>query len=121
MLADAAIAVNPNDSRYKVPSQFFFFVLVMLTYRQHLHNKFVIHPFIDRRLPIITDDSVLDTVDGTGAVKIAPAHDQYDYEIGLRHNLPLVNILNDNGTLNDNAGEFKVRYTPQAPSEADDW
>ncbi|KAF8308576.1 hypothetical protein DL93DRAFT_2171021 [Clavulina sp. PMI_390] len=87
MLGDTAIAVHPDDARYK-----------------HLHGKFAIHPFLDRRMPIITDSIAVDMEFGTGAVKITPAHDPNDYEVGLRHKLPFINILNDNGTLNENAG-----------------
>lgn len=77
---------------------------------QHLHGKFAVHPFVDRRLPIVTDSIVVDMEFGTGAVKITPAHDGNDYEVGIRHNLPFINILNDDGTLNSNAGgKFKVR------------
>lgn len=66
------------------------------------------HPFLNRRLPIVTDTYV-DMEKGTGAVKITPAHDENDYEIGKRHNLEFVNILNDDGTFNGNAGKrFKV-------------
>lgn len=71
---------------------------------QHLHGKFAKHPFVDRRLPIVADDMV-DKDFGTGAVKITPAHDPNDYEVGKRHNLEFVSILNDDGTLNANAGE----------------
>lgn len=93
MLGDTAIAVHPNDPRYK-----------------HLHGKFAKHPFLDRKIPIITDDIIVDMEFGTGAVKITPAHDPNDYEVGMRHNLPFINILNDDGTLNENAGEkFNVR------------
>ncbi|PCH34745.1 hypothetical protein WOLCODRAFT_79194 [Wolfiporia cocos MD-104 SS10] len=88
MLGDTAIAVHPDDPRYK-----------------HLHGKFAKHPFLDRRIPIITDAIVVDMEFGTGAVKITPAHDFNDYEVGVRHNLPMINILNDDGTLNVNAGE----------------
>ncbi|KZT01902.1 uncharacterized protein LAESUDRAFT_763338 [Laetiporus sulphureus 93-53] len=88
MLGDTAIAVHPDDARYK-----------------HLHGKFVIHPFLDRRLPIITDSIIVDMEFGTGAVKITPAHDPNDYEVGVRHNLSFINILNDDGTLNANAGK----------------
>ena len=92
MLGDTAIAVHPNDPRYK-----------------HLHGKFAKHPFLDRKIPIITDDIIVDMEFGTGAVKITPAHDPNDYEVGMRHNLPFINILNDDGTLNENVGEkFKV-------------
>ncbi|OSD00306.1 hypothetical protein PYCCODRAFT_1437437 [Trametes coccinea BRFM310] len=88
MLGDTAIAVHPQDPRYK-----------------HLHGKFAKHPFVDRRIPIITDDIVVDMSFGTGAVKITPAHDPNDYEVGVRHKLEFINILNDDGTFNENAGE----------------
>ncbi|GAA5976762.1 hypothetical protein JCM11641_000863 [Rhodosporidiobolus odoratus] len=91
LLGDTAIAVHPDDERYK-----------------HLHGKFALHPFIDRRLPIITDSIAVDMSFGTGAVKMTPAHDPNDYEVGMRHKLEFINILNDNGTLNANAGpEFE--------------
>ncbi|EJD51939.1 hypothetical protein AURDEDRAFT_111494 [Auricularia subglabra TFB-10046 SS5] len=87
MLGDTAVAVHPEDPRYK-----------------HLHGKFVHHPFVPgRRIPIITDEYV-DREFGTGAVKITPAHDPNDYDIGQRHQLEFINILNDDGTLNENAG-----------------
>ena len=76
---------------------------------QHLHGKFAKHPFLDRRLPIVTDSIVVDMAFGTGAVKITPAHDPNDYDVGVRHKLDFINILNDDGTLNHHAGErFKV-------------
>lgn len=76
---------------------------------QHLHGKFAVHPFLDRKIPIITDAIVVDMEFGTGAVKITPAHDPNDYEVGVRHNLEFINLLNDDGTYNANAGErFKV-------------
>ncbi|KAF8332211.1 tRNA synthetases class I-domain-containing protein [Amanita rubescens] len=91
MLGDTAIAVHPDDPRYT-----------------HLHGKFALHPFLDRRIPIITDSIVVDMTFGTGAVKITPAHDPNDHEVGLRHDLKFINILNDDGTLNENVGsEFK--------------
>ena len=100
MLGDTAIAVHPADPRYK-----------------HLHGKFAKHPFIDRRIPIVTDDIAVDMEFGTGAVKITPAHDPNDYEVGQRHNLDFINILNDDGTFNANAGEmFKVRHRGLRPS-----
>jgi valyl-tRNA synthetase len=89
MLGDTAIAVNPNDERYK-----------------HLVGKFARHPFLDRLLPIVAD-SYVEPEFGTGAVKITPAHDANDYAIGTRHKLEFINILNDDGTLNENAGKFK--------------
>lgn len=91
MLGDTAIAVHPDDARYT-----------------HLHGKFAVHPFVPaRRLPIITDAAAVDMAFGTGAVKITPAHDPNDYEVGVRHGLEFVNILNDDGTLNGACGVFK--------------
>ncbi|KIK55696.1 hypothetical protein GYMLUDRAFT_205313 [Collybiopsis luxurians FD-317 M1] len=87
MLGDTAIAVHPDDTRYK-----------------HLHGKFAVHPFVDRQLRIIPD-TMVDMEFGTGAVKITPAHDPNDYEVGVRHKLEFINILNDDGTFNANAGE----------------
>ncbi|ODQ51028.1 hypothetical protein SAICODRAFT_60694 [Saitoella complicata NRRL Y-17804] len=89
MLGDTAVAVHPDDERYK-----------------HLHGKFVKHPFVDRKIPIVCDSIVVDMAFGTGAVKITPAHDPNDYEVGKRHNLEFINILNDDGTLNNTCGEF---------------
>lgn len=99
MLGDSGIAVHPNDERFKA------FV-----------GKKAKHPFVDRLLPIIADTYV-DPEFGTGAVKLTPAHDQNDFTLGKRHNLEFINILNDDGTLNGNAGKFKgqrrfdARYT----------
>lgn len=91
MLGDTAIAVHPDDKRY-----------------QHLHGKLASHPFIaDRKIPIVADSIAVDMEFGTGAVKITPAHDPNDYDVGVRHKLPFLNILNDDGTLNEHAGEFK--------------
>ncbi|KAL6301447.1 tRNA synthetases class I-domain-containing protein [Sparassis latifolia] len=87
MVGDTAIAVHPDDPRY-----------------MKYHGKFAVHPFLNRRLPIVTDMHV-DMEKGTGAVKITPAHDENDYGIGKRHNLEFINILNDDGTFNENAGE----------------
>ncbi|KAI4228106.1 MAG: hypothetical protein L6R36_001886 [Xanthoria steineri] len=89
MLGDTGIAVNPKDNRYT-----------------HLIGKNAIHPFVDRLLPIIADDYV-DAEFGTGAVKMTPAHDPNDFAIGQRHNLKFINIMNDDGTLNSNTGEFQ--------------
>uniref|UniRef100_A0A7E4ZYM2 Valine--tRNA ligase n=1 Tax=Panagrellus redivivus TaxID=6233 RepID=A0A7E4ZYM2_PANRE len=88
MLGDVAIAVHPEDDRY-----------------HHLIGKFVDHPFLPRKLPIVAD-SFVEKDFGTGAVKITPAHDHNDYEVGVRHQLPLINILDDDGNLLDNCGEF---------------
>ncbi|KIS68423.1 putative valine--tRNA ligase [Mycosarcoma maydis] len=90
MLGDTAVAVHPDDSRYK-----------------HLHGKNVIHPFVPgRKVPIVADSIIVDMEFGTGAVKITPAHDPNDYEVGKRHDLEFINILNEDGTLNENCGEF---------------
>ncbi|KAK3747841.1 hypothetical protein QZH41_015985 [Actinostola sp. cb2023] len=83
MLGDTAVAVHPDDKRYK-----------------HLHGKFAVHPFCDRKLPIVCDDMV-DPEFGTGAVKITPAHDHNDYAVGQRHNLPFINMIDDNGLIAD--------------------
>jgi len=88
MLGDTGVAVNPNDKRYK-----------------DLVGKSAILPILDRELPIIAD-SYVDMDFGTGAVKVTPAHDPNDFEIGNRHNLEKLNILNDDGSLNENAGKF---------------
>ena len=92
MLGDTAIAVNPEDERYK-----------------HLIGKTCIIPFVEREIPIIADNYV-DMEFGTGVVKITPAHDPNDFEVGERHNLPKINILNDDGTINENGGKFKGLY-----------
>lgn len=85
IMADAAICINPNDERYL-----------------HLHGKKVFIPLINREIPVILDDYV--TMDfGTGCLKVTPAHDLNDYELGQRHNLPVIDILNDDGTLNEKA------------------
>uniref|UniRef100_A0A4W5M726 valine--tRNA ligase n=1 Tax=Hucho hucho TaxID=62062 RepID=A0A4W5M726_9TELE len=81
MLGDSAVAVHPADPRY-----------------QHLKGKMVLHPFCDRKMPIVFDEFV-DVNFGTGAVKITPAHDHNDYEVGNRHNLAFINILDENGLL----------------------
>ncbi|HEY5327782.1 MAG TPA: valine--tRNA ligase, partial [Mucilaginibacter sp.] len=86
IMADAAICINPNDERYV-----------------HLHGKRVLIPLINREIPVILDEYV--TMDfGTGCLKVTPAHDLNDYELGQKHNLPIIDILNDDGTLNEHAG-----------------
>jgi valyl-tRNA synthetase len=76
---------------------------------QHLLEKkaFAKHPFLDRRIPIIGDKVLVNMAFGTGAVKVTPAHDPNDYDCGKRNNLEFISILNDDGTLNENAGSFK--------------
>jgi valyl-tRNA synthetase len=85
MLGDSAVAVHPDDDRYR-----------------HLVGQEIILPLVDRRIPIIADDYV-DPEFGTGCVKITPAHDFNDYDIGQRHDLPQFNILNDDAAINDSA------------------
>lgn len=89
LFGDTGVAVHPNDPRYT-----------------HLHGKFVIHPFLGRKIPIITDAEAVDMEFGTGAVKITPAHDANDYSTGKRNNLEFINIMNDDGTFNENAGTY---------------
>ena len=89
MLGDTAVAVNPNDPRY-----------------QNLIGKTVTLPIMRRKIPIIADEFV-DPEFGTGCVKVTPGHDPNDFEMGKRHNLPFINILHKDGTLNENGGEFQ--------------
>uniref|UniRef100_A0A674BRB2 Valine--tRNA ligase n=1 Tax=Salmo trutta TaxID=8032 RepID=A0A674BRB2_SALTR len=98
MLGDSAVAVHPADPRY-----------------QHLKGKMVLHPFCDRKMPIVFDEFV-DVNFGTGAVKITPAHDHNDYEVGNRHNLAFINVLDENGLLINVPAPFLVQYTPTTPS-----
>ena len=88
MFGDTAVAVNPNDERYK-----------------DLIGKNVILPIVNKAIPIVADEHA-DPEFGTGVVKITPAHDPNDFEVGQRHNLPQVNVMNDDGTMNELAGEF---------------
>jgi len=87
MLGDSGVAVHPNDERYR-----------------DLVGQEVILPLVDRRIPVIADDYV-DPEFGTGCVKITPAHDFNDYEIGKRHNLEMINVLTDDAVINENAPE----------------
>jgi valyl-tRNA synthetase len=89
MLGDTAVAVHPDDERYK-----------------HLIGKTVILPITGREIPIVADDYV-DPEFGSGAVKITPAHDPNDFEIGLRHNLPQIVVMDETGTMNEQAGPYK--------------
>ena len=89
MLGDVAVAVNPKDERYK-----------------DFVGKSLILPLVNREIPLVLDDYVeLDF--GTGAVKITPAHDPNDFEVGLRHNLPVIKTMNDDGTMNEEAGKYQ--------------
>ena len=88
MMGDTAVAVNPSDERYTDKI-----------------GKTVILPIMNREIPIIADEYV-EKEFGTGAVKITPAHDPNDYEIGLRHNLEFINLMNEDASMNENAGPF---------------
>ena len=89
MLGDTAVAVNPDDERY-----------------QNLIGKTITLPIMGREIPIIGDELV-DPAFGTGCVKVTPAHDPNDFQMGHRHQLPFINIMNKDGTLNENAGIFQ--------------
>ena len=88
LLGDTAVAVHPDDERYK-----------------DLVGKNVILPLVNKEIPIIAD-SYVDKEFGTGVVKITPAHDPNDFEVGKRHNLPEINVLNDDATINENGGKY---------------
>ena len=88
MLGDTAVAIHPEDERYR-----------------HLSGKKVMLPLMNRELPIV-EDTYVDREFGTGVVKITPAHDPNDFEVGKRHNLPEINIMNDDATINENGGKF---------------
>ena len=88
MLGDTAVAVHPDDERYKA-----------------LIGKTVILPLVNREIPIIADTYVEQDF-GTGVVKITPAHDPNDFEVGLRHKLPVINIMDDGGVINENGGKY---------------
>lgn len=89
MLGDTAIAVNPKDERYA-----------------HLVGKTITLPIVGREIPIVADEYV-DMEFGTGVVKITPAHDPNDFEVGNRHDLPRVLVMNEDGTMNENAGKYE--------------
>ena len=89
MLGDTAVAIHPDDERYT-----------------HLHGRKVLLPIVNRVIPIV-EDAYVDREFGTGVVKITPAHDPNDFEVGKRHDLPVINILNDDATINKNGGRFE--------------
>lgn len=89
MLGDTAVAVNPEDERYK-----------------ELIGRSVMLPIVNRAIPIVGDEHA-DPEAGTGVVKITPAHDPNDFEVGKRHDLPVINILNDDATINENGGKYQ--------------
>lgn len=103
MLGDTAVAVNPNDDRYK-----------------HLIGKTVILPLVNKEIPIVGDDYV-DMEFGTGVVKITPAHDPNDYEVGRRHDLPIIKVMNDDATMTKDCGKYAgmERYAARKAIVAD--
>lgn len=102
MLGDTAVAVHPDDPRYT-----------------HLHGKMLIHPFVDRKIPIVTDGTLVDMSFGTGAVKVTPAHDPNDYLCGKRNNLDFIVIFTLDGKVAENGGEFAgmMRYDARIAME----
>ncbi len=103
LLGDTAVAVNPEDDRYK-----------------DLVGKMLKLPLTDREIPVIAD-AYVDQEFGTGCVKITPAHDPNDFEVGKRHNLPEINIMNDDATMNERCGKYAGmdRYEARAAMVAD--
>ncbi len=89
MLGDTAVAVHPDDERYT-----------------HLHGKSVWLPIVNKAIPVV-EDTYVDMEFGTGVVKITPGHDPNDFEVGKRHDLPIVNVMNDDGTINENGGKYE--------------
>ena len=89
MLGDTGVAVNPHDERYR-----------------DLVGKMLVLPLVNREIPVVADDGV-DASFGTGAVKTTPGHDPLDFEIGQRHNLPIINIMNPNASINENGGQYE--------------
>ena len=88
MLGDTAVAVHPDDERYT-----------------YLHGRKVWLPIVNKAIPVV-EDTYVDMEFGTGVVKITPAHDPNDFEVGKRHNLPIINIMNDDATINENGGAY---------------
>ena len=95
MLGDVAVAVHPDDPRYK-----------------HFHGKTLVHPFVDRKVKIICDGELVDMSFGTGAVKVTPAHDPNDFKCGRRNGLEEITVFTDEGKMTDGCGEFSgmMRY-----------
>jgi len=97
VLGDTALAVHPSDERY-----------------QQYIGKMVVVPFMGREIPVIADALLVDPEFGVGTVKVTPAHDPNDYATGLRHKLPMINILTEDGRINENGGRFQGLTVPQA-------
>lgn len=89
MLGDTAVAVHPDDERYT-----------------HLHGKSLWLPIVNKAIPVV-EDTYVDMEFGTGVVKITPGHDPNDFEVGKRHDLPVINVMNDDGTINSNGGKYE--------------
>ena len=89
LLGDTAVAVHPDDARY-----------------QSLVGKKVVLPLCNREIPVVAD-SYVEMDFGTGVVKITPAHDPNDFEVGLRHNLPVINVMDENAEINENSGKYQ--------------
>jgi len=89
MLGDTGVAVHPDDPRYK-----------------QFHGKYLVHPFVDRRIPLITDNVLVDMSFGTGAVKVTPAHDPNDFLCGRRHGLEEITVFTESGEMAANTGQF---------------
>ncbi|RYH16523.1 hypothetical protein EON65_29940 [archaeon] len=102
MLGDTAVAVHPADPRYS-----------------HLHGKMLVHPFVNRKIPIVCDDILVDMNFGTGAVKVTPAHDPNDYTCGKRHGLDFIIVLTEDGKIAANGGKFAgmMRYDARVAME----
>ena len=100
MLGDTAVAVHPDDPRYK-----------------DLHGKTLVHPFVDRKIPVITDAILVDLKFGTGAVKVTPAHDFNDFATGKRHGLEEISIFDLDGKVNANGGRFQGLDRKRARNE----
>ena len=100
MLGDTAVAVHPDDPRYK-----------------DLVGKTVVLPLMDREIPVIADGILVDPKFGTGCVKVTPAHDPNDYEVGLRHQLEMINILTPDGHINANGGPYQGLDRLEGPRE----
>ena len=99
MLGDTALAVHPDDKRYK-----------------HLHGKQAIVPLIQREIPVIAD-SIVDPSFGTGVVKVTPAHDPTDFDIGRRHGLEFVKVIGEDGRMTSSAGPYAGLDRFEAVSE----
>ncbi len=103
MLADTAVAVHPDDERYR-----------------EMVGKYIALPIIGRRIPIIADEAV-DPEFGTGALKVTPAHDHNDFDMGIRHGLDRISVMNYDGTMNANAGEFAGQTSEDARRNVVAW